>query len=115
MPIFCDIMLMPGAGRSAMSSSFSSLSMDIAASWPCATAQMMFFGPKAESPPKKTLACVDWNVWAFSFGKPLLSNSMPGVLLDPGEGVLLPHRDQHVVAFEELVGLAGLYQGSFPV
>src|SRR6185295_9921786 len=30
-----------------------------------------------------------------------------GILLDPGERVLLADRDQHVVALEELVGLAG--------
>ena len=30
-----------------------------------------------------------------------------GIALDPGKGVLLPDRDQHVVALEGLVGLAG--------
>ena len=29
--------------------------MDIAAWWPCATAQIMFSGPQAASPPKKIL------------------------------------------------------------
>ena len=43
------------AGRCATSSPWQKLSIEIAASWPCATAQMMFFGPKAASPPKKTL------------------------------------------------------------
>src|SRR5262249_55356928 len=33
-----------------------------------------------------------------------------GVALDPREGVLLPHRDQHVVAFEMNVGFVGRYQ-----
>src|SRR5262245_468755 len=33
-----------------------------------------------------------------------------GVALDPGEGVFLSHRDQHVVALEHLVGLAGGHQ-----
>jgi len=32
--------------------------IDSAASWPCATAQMMFFGPNAASPPKKTFGLV---------------------------------------------------------
>ena len=35
------------------------LSIDSAASWPWATAQMMFFGPKAESPPKNTRGWVE--------------------------------------------------------
>src|SRR6185369_10927601 len=34
------------------------------------------------------------------------------VLLDPREGVLLADRDEDVVAFEELVGLAGRNEGS---
>jgi hypothetical protein len=33
--------------------------MEVAASCPWATAVMMFFGPKAASPPKNTLGCVD--------------------------------------------------------
>jgi hypothetical protein len=33
--------------------------METAASWPCATAQMMFFGPNAASPPKKTFGTDD--------------------------------------------------------
>src|SRR3989441_4727362 len=35
-----------------------------------------------------------------------------GVALDPGEGVLLPHRDEHVVALEALVGLAGGHEAA---
>ena len=81
--------------------------METAASWPCATAQMMFFGPNAESPPKKTFGTLAWNVTLSRTGRPDLSNSMPRVALDPGEGVLLADRDQHVVALEELIGLAG--------
>ena len=56
---------------------FSSLSIETAASWPCATAQMMFFGPNAESPPKKTFGTEDWKVALSSTGRPHLSNSMP--------------------------------------
>jgi hypothetical protein len=41
---------------------------------------------------------------------PHLSNSMPAIALDPGEGVLLADRDQHVVAGVEFVGLAGRHQ-----
>ena len=39
----------------------------MAASWPCFTAQMMFFGPNAASPPKNTPGRVDWNViWSIT-------------------------------------------------
>ena len=68
---------------------------------------MMFFGPNAESPPKKMFGTLDWNVTLSRTGRPHLSNSMPRVALDPGERVLLADGDQHVVALEELVGLAG--------
>ncbi len=44
---------------------------------PCATAQMMFFGPKAESPPKNTFFTDDWKLALSSTGSPHLSNSMP--------------------------------------
>ena len=54
-----------------------SLSIEMAASWPCTTAQMMFFGPKAESPPKKTCFALDWKVTLSRTGRPHLSNSMP--------------------------------------
>jgi hypothetical protein len=59
---------------------------------------MMFFGPKAASPPKKTCGRVDCSVNSSSTGSPQRSNSMPHVALDPREGVLLPDRDQHLVA-----------------
>ena len=36
-----------------------------------------FFGPKAESPPKKTFLTLDWKVALSSTGRPHLSNSMP--------------------------------------
>ena len=60
-----------------MSSPLSNLSIETAASWPCATAQMMFFGPKAASPPKNTLRLVDWKVLSSSLGRPQSLNSMP--------------------------------------
>ena len=77
MPIFCDITLTPGAGRWRMSSPASSFSTEIAASWPCATAQMMFFGPKAASPPKNTFGTADCIVTLSTTGMPHLSNWMP--------------------------------------
>ena len=43
----------------------------------CAEAQMMFSGPNAESPPKKTLGWVDWKVTSSSTGQSHLSNSRP--------------------------------------
>jgi len=39
--------------------------------------QMMFFGPNAASPPKKTPGAVDWNVMGSTLGMPHSSNSMP--------------------------------------
>ena len=60
-----------------MSSPRQNLSIEIAASWPCATAQMMFFGPNAASPPKNTLGCVEAMVLASTLGMFHLSNSMP--------------------------------------
>ncbi len=60
-----------------MSSPESSLWIDSAASWPCATAQMMFFGPNAASPPKNTFGLVEPMVLASTLGMFHLSNSMP--------------------------------------
>ena len=77
MPIFWLRMVTPVGGRSATASSWHSLSIEIAASWPCATAQMMFFGPKAASPPKNTLGRLDCIVWGSTFGMSQRSNSMP--------------------------------------
>ena len=54
MPIFWLMSFISGGGRSARFSPLQNLSMEIAASCPCATAQMMFFGLKAASPPKNT-------------------------------------------------------------
>ena len=51
--------------------------IEIAAWWPCSTAQMMFFGPNAASPPKNTPGRVDWNVFVSTTGTCHLSNSMP--------------------------------------
>ena len=42
------------AGRWVTGSLCKRRSIDTAASWPCATAVMMFLGPKAASPPKNT-------------------------------------------------------------
>ena len=51
--------------------------MEMAASWPCATAQMMFLGPNAASPPKNTLGSVEAMVTLSTTGMPERSNSMP--------------------------------------
>src|SRR3981081_1294294 len=77
MPIFCELICTSGNGRSVMSSPERSLWIDNAASWPCATAQMMFFGPNAGSPRKNTFGLVDPNVLVSTFGMFHLSNSMP--------------------------------------
>src|SRR6266849_6578130 len=77
MPIFWLARLTIGGGRWLISSPLHSLSIDAAASWPWATAQMMFLGPKAESPPKNTLEMVDCIVLGSTFGIPQRSNSRP--------------------------------------
>ena len=110
MPIFCDIRFTIGAGRCVTSSPCSRRSIEIAASWPCATAQMMFFGPNAASPPKNTCGSVDWNVDLVEHRHAPFVELDADVALDPREGVLLADGDQHVVAFEDRVGLAGGHQ-----
>ncbi len=110
MPIFWDISVTPGAGRSDTSSPFRNLSIETAASWPCATAQMMFFGPSAASPPKNTFGSVDCSVDSSSIGQAPAVELDAGVALDPGECVLLADRDQHLVALDELFRLAGRHQ-----
>jgi hypothetical protein len=60
-----------------MSSPMRNLSIETAASWPCATAQMMFFGPNAASPPKNTFGLVDTKDFGSTFGMSHLSNSRP--------------------------------------
>ena len=53
------------------------LSIEIAASCAWATAQMMFLGPQAESPPKNTPGRVDCIVVSSTLGMSHLPNSMP--------------------------------------
>ena len=60
-----------------MSSPEQSLWIESAASWPCATAQMMFLGPNAASPPKNTFGLVEPMVLGSTFGMFHLSNSTP--------------------------------------
>ena len=110
MPIFWLISSTAGSGRSAMSSPLSILSIETAASWPCATAQMMFFGPNAASPPKNTFGLVEAKVFLIDLRHVPFVELDAGVALDPGEGVLLADRHQHVVAGEMLIRLAGGHQ-----
>jgi hypothetical protein len=58
MPILRLESFTPLAGRS-LPSAAGRLWIDSAAWWPCSTAQMMFFGPCAASPPKNTCGSVD--------------------------------------------------------
>ena len=107
MPIFWLTISTTGSGRSLMSSPEHSLSIDSAASWPWATAQMMFLGPNAASPPKKTFGMGRGHGLGVDLGHVPLVELDADVALDPGERVLLADRDQHVVAGNVLVGLAG--------
>ncbi len=68
---------MCAAGRSVSAIPWQWLWIEIAASCPCATAQMMFLGPQAASPPKKTPGRVDDIVFSSTFGMSHLPNSMP--------------------------------------
>ena len=79
----------------------------MAASCPCATAQMMFLGPNAASPPKKTPGRVAASVTLSTTGMSHSSKAEAEIALDPRERVLLPDGHQHVVAREVHVGLAG--------
>src|SRR5213076_1616790 len=88
MPIFCEEICTSGSGRSVMSSPDRSLWMDRAASWPCATAQMMFFGPNAASPPKNTFGLVEPMVLVSTFS------------------MFLADRHQHVIAWNGLIRFA---------
>ena len=68
MPIFWLTSVIPMAGRVNSGTSKQWLSMEIAASCPCATAQMMFLGPQAASPPKKTPGTLDCMVTSSTTG-----------------------------------------------
>ena len=96
-----------GGGRSRRSRPWQQASIEIAASWPCATAVMMFFGPKAASPPKNTPGRLEAKVDGIDRRMPVAVELHAEVALDPGKGVLLADRDQHVVAGDQDVGLAG--------
>ena len=98
MPIFWLAKWILSAGRSAVSLPFRNRSIEIAASWPCATAVMMFFGPSAESPPKNTSGSVDCRVFSPSTGQAPLVELQPAVAFDPREGVFLPDGDQRQIA-----------------
>ena len=77
MPIFCDARVTPGGGRRWTSSPRQNRSMEMAAWWPWATAQMMFFGPNAASPPKNTHGWVDCKVSGSTTGMPQRSKLTP--------------------------------------
>ena len=100
MPIFWLTRLVIGGGRSRSSAPRQKASIEIAASWPCATAVMMFLGPNAASPPKKTCRRLDWKVTGSTVGQAVAAEGDARVALDPGKSVLLADRDQHVVAFD---------------
>jgi hypothetical protein len=77
MPIFCEASVTCGGGRRSSGSPRQCRSMEIAASWPWATAQMMFFGPNAASPPKNTPGRVEAIVTLSTTGMSHSSKAMP--------------------------------------
>jgi hypothetical protein len=88
------------------------LSIDTAASWPWATAQMMFFGPKAASPPKNTFGTVDCMVFSSTTGMPHLSNSMPMSRSIQGKAFSWPTATSTSSHSKCCVGLAGRHQAA---
>ena len=82
--------------------------MEIAAWWPWATAQMMFSGPQAASPPKNTPGLRRHHGRLVDLRHAPLVELEADVALDPGEAVLLADRHQHVVALEHDLLARGL-------
>ena len=93
-----------------MSSPRQNRSIEIAASWPCATAQMMFFGPNAASPPKNTLGLVDAMVAGSTLGMSHLSNSMPMSRSIQGKAFSCPTATSTSSHGKKLVRLAGRHE-----
>jgi hypothetical protein len=81
-----------GGGRLDVLAGAQAGGIETAASWPWATAQMMFLGPKALSPPKNTLGLVDCMVRYRPTGIVPGVELEAGVALDPGKRVLLADR-----------------------
>ena len=111
MPIFWLTRFMPGGGRSVdVVAAGSSWSIEIAAWWPCATAQMMFFGPE------RRVAAEEHAGRRRLHGRLVDHRHVPlveldaDVALDPGERVLLADREEHVVAREVTSRLAGRHE-----
>jgi hypothetical protein len=75
----CSLKVTPGVGRSVRRvAPGSALWIDMRRLVALgSTAQMMFFGPKAASPPKNTPARVDWKVFSSTSGCSHWLNSMP--------------------------------------
>ena len=67
MPIFWLTRLVIGGGRTCGGAPRQKASMEIAASWPCATAVMMFFGPNAASPPMTNLVSQKMGIHEWSY------------------------------------------------
>ena len=110
MPIFWLVTAICGAGRTLTSSPRQKRSIEIAASWPCATAQMMFFGPNAASPPKNTFGLVEAMVVGSTFGMSHLSNSMPQSRSIQGKEFSWPTATSTSSHGKMLIRLAGRHQ-----
>ena len=92
---------MPCGGRSVTGMPWQWLWIEIAAWWPCSTAQMMFFGPQAASPPKKTPGSVRLEGHLVDHRHVPLVELDAEVALDPGERVLLADGEDDVVAGDD--------------
>ena len=88
----------PCGGRSVTGTPLQWLWIEIAASCACATAQMMFLGPNAASPPKNTPGRRRLHRHRIDDRHAVLVELDADVALDPRERVLLADRQDHVVA-----------------
>ena len=106
---------MVGGGRSFRLSPRQKRSIEMAASWPWATAQMMFFGPNAASPPKNTFGNGRLEGLGVDLRQSGAVEREAEIALDEGKRIFLTDRDQNVVALDEDVGLAGRDELAAPV
>ena len=92
---------MPCGGRSVTGTPWQWLWIEMAAWWPCATAQMMFLGPQRRVAAEEDAGRVDCMVRLVDHRHVPLVELDAQVALDPGERVLLPDGQDHIVGGQE--------------
>ena len=114
MPIFWLTRLVNGSGRRRGSWPWQKASIEIAASWPWATAVMMFFGPERGVAAEEDVRQARLEGDGVDGGQAVAVERDARVALDPGKGVFLADRDQDVVAFDHNVRFAGRDEQAAP-